>query len=319
MKKAKLVLLFFFGAFYCITANGNNSNTTNLQLKTTTTPFYYSESDVKNRIENSSSLLSPYYEPTVQFYVKDNLYQGKRGFAKTLGRTEMYFPIIEQYLASYGLPDDLKYLVVVESQANPHAASNVGAVGLWQLMPETARQYGLTVNDFQDDRKDPRKATEAALRYLSYLHNFLGDWALAIAAYNCGQGRVKRAVNEVNSRDYNDLKHLLPRQTQKYIPAIIAANYSVNHHHLHKVTAASIGYQVKFTAALQVFDKITFAQISNISNTPIEIIKKLNPSYKKGYIPTSKRGNYIVLPSSDINKLSQFLNYSNRYAVEMRF
>ena len=315
MKKAKLLLLVAFGAFFCITAS---SNTTNLQLKVTT-PFYYSESDVKNRIENSSSLLASHYEPAVQFFVKDNLYQGKRGFAKTLGRTEMYFPIIEQYLASYGLPDDLKYLVVVESQANPHAASSVGAVGLWQLMPETARQYGLTVNDFQDDRKDPRKATEAALRYLSYLHGLLGDWALAIAAYNCGQGRVKKAVNEANSSRYDELKHLLPQQTQKYIPAIIAANYSVNHYHLHKVTAAEIAYEVKFTAALQVFDKISFMEISNISNTPIEIIKKLNPSYKKGYIPASKRGNYIVLPSADINQLSQHLNYSDRYVVEMRF
>jgi len=303
------------GAFFCITATGN---TTDLHLKTTT-PFYYSESDVKDRIENSSSLLSPYYEPTVQFFVKDNLYQGKRGFAKTLGRTEMYFPIIEQYLASYGLPDDLKYMVVVESQANPHAASNVGAVGLWQLMPETARQYGLTVNDFQDDRKDPRKATEAALRYLSYLHGLLGDWVLAVAAYNCGQGRVKRAINEAKSGDYEALKHLLPQQTQKYIPAIIAANYSVNHYHLHKVTAATVDYEVKFTAAIQVFDKITFEEISNISNTPIEIIQKLNPSYPKGYVPASKRGNYIVLPSADISKLSQFLNYSDRYVVEMRF
>ena len=315
MKKAKWMLLLAVGAFYSITAS---STTIDFKYKENL-PFYYSESDVKSRIENSSSLLAPHYEPAVQYFVKDNLYQGKKGFAHTLGRTEMYFPIIEQYLASYGLPDDLKYLVIVESQANPHATSSVGAVGLWQLMPETARRYGLTVNDIQDDRKDPRKATEAALRYLSYLHSFLGDWALAIAAYNCGEGRVKKAVNELNSSDYATLKHLLPKQTQKYIPAIIAANYSVNHYHLHKVTAKSITYEVKFTDAVQVFDKLTFAEISNITNTPIEVIRKLNPSYKREYVPATKRGNYVVLPSADINKLSQFLNYSDRYVVEMRF
>ncbi len=309
------MLLLVLGVFYSITASS-----TTIDFKyNENPPFYYSESDVKNHIENSSSLLSPYYEPVVQFFVKDNLYQGKKGFAHTLGRTEMYFPVIEQYLASYGLPDDLKYLVVVESQANPHATSSVGAVGLWQLMPETARRYGLTVNDIQDDRKDPRKATEAALRYLTYLHSYLGDWVLAIAAYNCGEGRVRKAIKEANSIDYADLKHLLPKQTQKYIPAIIAANYSVNNYHQHKVTAKPISYEVKFTDALQVFDKLTFTEISNITNTPIEIIRKLNPSYKKGYVPTTKRGNYVVLPSSDINKLSQFLDYSDRYVVEMRF
>ena len=112
---------------------------------------------------------------------------------------------------------------------------------------------------------------------------------------------------------------MLPKQTQKYIPAIIAANYSVNNFHLHRVTAKPVDYEVKFTDALQVFDKLTFDEISNITNTSIEIIRKLNPSYSKGYVPASKRGNYIVLPSSEINKLSQFLDYSDRYVVEMRF
>jgi len=315
MNQAKVLLLLAIGVFFCITAS---SNTTYLHTEETTA-FYYSEEDVKNRIQNNSSLLSNHYEPTVQTFVKDNLYQGKKGFARTLGRTEIYFPVIEQYLEFYGLPDDLKYMVIVESQANPHAKSGVGAVGLWQLMEVTATRYGLTVNDVQDDRKDPRKATEAALKYLSYLHGLFGDWAMAIAAYNCGEGRVKRAIKEANSTQFEVVKDFLPQQTQKYIPAIIAANYSVNHFHLHNVTAKEVEYAVKFTEALQVFDKLTFPEISNITNTPIPIIQKLNPSYTKGYIPTSKRGNYIVLPASDINKLSQFLNYDDRFVVEMKF
>jgi len=313
MKEAKVLLLLMIGVVFSITASSNTTS----DLSTTT---YYSEADVATRILNSSAVLAEHYEPTVHDFVKDNLYQGKRGFAKTLSRTQMYFPVIEQYLEFYGLPDDLKHMVIVESQAKPHAQSSVGAVGLWQLMPETATRYGLTVNDVQDDRKDPRKATEAALKYLSYLHEFLGgDWALAISAYNCGEGRVKRAIREANSTDYEVVKDYLPKQTQKYVPAIIAAGYSVNYHHLHNVQTADLDYAVKFTNAIQVFDKLSFTEISNITNTPIAIIQRLNPSYTKGYIPTSKRGNYVVLPASAISTLSQFLNYSDRYVVETRF
>lgn len=317
MKKAKNLLLSMIGVLYCVVAMGNI--TSDLSLKETNATYYYSEADVATKIQNSSSVLADHYEPTVHLFVKDNLYQGKKGFARTLSRTQMYFPLIEQYLAANGLPDDLKHLIVVESQANPHAKSSVGAVGLWQLMPVTATRYGLTVNDVQDDRKDPRKATEAALKYLSYLHGLFGDWALAISAYNCGQGRVKRAIKEAGSSDYNVVKSFLPQQTQKYVPAIIAANYCVKYYEDHNVQAAELEYEVKFTDAIQIFDKLTFTEISNITNTPIKIIQKLNPSYTKGYIPASKRGNYVVLPASEVNKLSQFLNYSDRFVVEMRF
>jgi len=317
MKKAKILLLSMIGVLYCITASSNT--TSDLSVKETFATYYYSEEDVANKILNSSSVLAPHYGPTVHHFVKDNLYQGKKGFARTLSRTQMYFPVIEQYLAANGLPDDLKYLIVVESQANPHAQSGVGAMGLWQLMPVTATRYGLTVNDVQDDRKDPRKATEAALKYLSYLHGLFGDWALAISAYNCGQGRVKKAIKAANSTDYDQVKQFLPQQTQKYVPAIIAAGYCVKYYDQHNVQATSLEYEVKFTDAIQVFDKLTFTEISNITNTPIEIVQRLNPSYTKGYIPGTKRGNYVVLPASKIDQLSQFLNYSDRFVVEMRF
>ena len=322
MKKVKVLLLMGLGVMWSFaTLKANVSDKFEYSYKVEKA-FYatYSEEEIKNRILNSSNILAHHYDASVPYFVKDNLYYGRRGFSKTLGRTQIYFPIIEQYLKMYGLPDDLKHLVIVESHANPHATSYCGAKGLWQMMPETARRYGLRVNSFQDDRKDPRKATEAAIRYLSYLYEFLNrDWTLAIAAYNCGEGRVRRAIRQANSYDYNKIKYFLPKQTQKYIPAIIAANYSIENYAQYGVRPANTPYSLRFTNTVKVFDKLTFAEISNISNTPIAIVKKLNPSYSRGYVPTSKKGNYIILPSINTNQLSRFLKNSNRYAVQMRF
>ncbi len=243
-----------------------------------------------------------------------------KAFKKTLSRGLMYFPVIEKYLRLYNLPNDLKNMVVVESHINPHAVSHCGAMGLWQLMPETARRYGLVVNAHQDDRKDPRKATEAALRYLTYLYNFLNkDWTLAIAAYNCGEGRVRKAIRQANSYDYDKVKAFLPKQTQKYIPAIIAAGYAMENYSRYGLHPVSVDYTLRFTNTVKVFDKLAFAEIADITNTPIATIKKLNPSYKKGYVPASRKGNYVVLPSVNTNQLSRFLRSANRYAIAMRF
>lgn len=309
MKKVKVLLLLSIGVMWCMTATATSS-------LLTASSFNYSEEEVRNRIQKSSHILAENYESAVNYFVKDNLYYGRKGFKKTLARTQIYFPVIEEYLRFYRLPDDLKHMVVVESQANPHAKSPVGAIGLWQLMPQTARRFGLIVNSRQDDRKDPRKATEAALRYLHYLYNFFGkEWDLAIAAYNCGEGRVKQAISKANSTQFEKVKYYLPKQTKKYIPAIIAAGYSVNYHWLHGVAPGRVDYAMKFSKAVKVYDRLSFAEIANITNTSIAIIRKLNPSYHRGFVPASRKGNYVVLPATCINQLSQYLQYSNRYFV----
>jgi membrane-bound lytic murein transglycosylase D len=324
MKKVKVLLLLSIGVMWSLTTlTANVSNEPNYEYDATALAAFnanYSEKEIKATVLNSSSILASHYDASVQYFVKDNLYYGRKGFSKTLGRSMMYFPIIEKYLERYNAPQDLKYLMIVESHANPHATSSVGAKGLWQMMPETARRYGLVVNATQDDRKDPRKATEAAIKYLTYLYEYLNnDWTLAIAAYNCGEGRVRKAIRQANSYDYTKIKHLLPKQTQKYIPAIIAAGYSIEHYQKYGVRAANTPYSLRFTSSVKVFDKLTFAEISNITNTPISTVQKLNPSYTKGYVPANKKGNYVILPSVSTSQLSSHLKRSNRYAVQMRF
>ena len=133
------------------------------------------------------------------------------------------FPMIEGILAAHGLPVALKSIVAVESNFNPAALSPKGARGLWQLMPATARRYGLVIDERRDERLDPWKSTLVAARYLHDLYAQFQDWPLALAAYNAGEGLVQNAVDRVGARDFSTLSRrlALPEETRRYVPAVL--------------------------------------------------------------------------------------------------
>ena len=135
-------------------------------------------------------------------------------------RAREYFPLIEEELKAAGLPDDLKYLAVAESDLRPGVVSPAGALGLWQFMPATARRFGLTVNDRLDQRHLPESILGAAKAFLKSLRASFGDWPLALAAYNAGEGRIRKAMAEQGVRDYWQLD--LPRETERYVYRIAA-------------------------------------------------------------------------------------------------
>jgi membrane-bound lytic murein transglycosylase D len=133
--------------------------------------------------------------------------------------------MIESALDKYNLPHELKYLPIIESAFNPKAVSRVGAKGLWQFMFYTGKQYGLVANSYIDERFDPMKSTHAAMKYLRDLYNFFQSWDLAIAAYNCGPGNVKKAIIRSGGKtNFWQIYRYLPRETRGYIPAFIAVN-----------------------------------------------------------------------------------------------
>jgi membrane-bound lytic murein transglycosylase MltF len=151
------------------------------------------------------------------------------GFERSLGRMSKYTEMITAKLEAKQAPRDLIYLAMIESEFNPSARSPMKAVGMWQFMTATARRFGLAVGPKVDERKDPARATDAAVEYLSSLHDRFGSWYLAAAAYNSGEGTVLRALKKVTGRstgtdeDFFRILPTLPRETQDYVPKLIAA------------------------------------------------------------------------------------------------
>ena len=142
---------------------------------------------------------------------------------RSLARLDLLRPIIEPELARAGLPVELSGMVQIESGAQTFALSPRGARGLWQLMPDTARRYGLTVTTRRDERLDAYKSTRAAARYLRTLYGQFGDWSLVFAAYNAGEQTVQRAIDRSGTTDFFQLNRLLPPETRSYVPAVWAS------------------------------------------------------------------------------------------------
>jgi membrane-bound lytic murein transglycosylase D len=167
--------------------------------------------------------------PRVQTWIKRFTTTQRGSFNTYLSRMPRYETMISKKLADRGMPQGLIYLAMIESGFNPRAKSPVKASGLWQFMSATGREYGLTVNGRVDERNNPVRSTDAALRYLDRLYDRFGSWYLAAAAYNTGQGRVARVMKQVTGKtrgtdaDFYRIAHRLPQETRDYVPKMIAA------------------------------------------------------------------------------------------------
>ncbi len=175
------------------------------------------EDEIRFRFQLMRSPVSPVFDDDVEAYLRRYLTYGSKETEEMLGRAETIFPIVEHYLALHGLPEQLKYIPMVESSCVIYAVSTRGAAGLWQFIPSTATHFGLSINQYIDERMDPYKSTEAAVKYLKRLYDRFGSWELALAAYNCGPTRLSRTIQAFGSNDFWKIKEGLPKETQRYI------------------------------------------------------------------------------------------------------
>jgi membrane-bound lytic murein transglycosylase D len=216
-----------------------------------------------------------------------------------LGMADFYFPVIEPILEQYGLPLELKYLVVVESALNPVAVSRVGACGLWQFMLPTGKNYGLEINSLIDDRRDPVKSTHAACRYFMDMYDIYGDWHLVIASYNCGPGNVNKAIRRSGGKtDFWKIYPYLPRETRSYVPLFIAANYVMNYYCDHNICPVQTNLPLA-TDTVMVTQMLHLQQVADMLQMDIELLRILNPQYRRDIVPGHSKPSVLKLPAVD--------------------
>jgi len=256
---------------------------------------------IKDRLNNMSSVIDLRYSEYVGKKINNYTVRGKHETEKLLARYSMYAGKIENEIYSRNLPDILKFIPIIESELKPNARSRSGAVGMWQFMKGTAKNYGLEINSTVDERKDSERSTEAALDYLTYLYNRFGDWSLAIAAYNCGPGNMNKAIRKAGgSRDFYVVSKFLKKETQNYIPKLIAAKYVMNYYHTYDIVP-NFSEELYFsTSATKVHNKMQLEEIANNLDLELEILQKMNAHFKKNYIPTSEKGYNLLLPSESL-------------------
>lgn len=257
-----------------------------------------SKSVLKERLQNMSSVIDIRYTDITERKINEYVNRGRRGSEELLGRVSMYFPTIENVLWQKNLPEIIKYIPIIESSLRPQARSRANAVGMWQFMKPTGKMYDLTINNTIDERRDPVKATKAAGEYFLDLYEMFDDWTLAIAAYNCGPGNVRKAIRRSGGKtNYWEIRKFLPKETRAYIPKLIAAMYLMNYYHIHEIQPATISDELMFTATVTVHESITLKDLSKNVGVDIVTLQLLNPEYLKKYIPAKASGNDLRLPT----------------------
>jgi membrane-bound lytic murein transglycosylase D len=253
------------------------------------------------RLNETEQVVDLSYNKVVKNYIVMYTERRRELVEIMLGLSAYYFPIFEETLDKYDMPLELKYMAIIESALNPVARSRVGANGLWQFMYGTAKNMNLEITSFVDERRDPVKSTDAAARYLKWLHDIYGDWHLAIAAYNCGPGNVNRAIRRSGGkRNYWEIYYRLPRETRGYVPAFIAATYAFQYYEQHNLIPLypKISLQVD---TIMVNDYLHFNQIEAKLAIEKEQIRALNPMYRRDVIPARESKPYpLVLPEEKI-------------------
>ncbi|PJJ10104.1 membrane-bound lytic murein transglycosylase D [Flavobacterium sp. 1] len=242
------------------------------------------------------------YNQGLENLIKSFLKNRKKAFANQMAVAQYYFPIFEEALAKQNVPLEIKYLAVVESALNPMAVSRVGATGLWQFMYNTGKQYNLNIDSYIDERSDPLKASAAAAQYMTNMFTVFNDWDLVLASYNSGPGNVTKAIRRSGGlQNFWNIKKYLPQETQGYVPAFLATMYIYEYHKEHGINPKKALVRHFATDTVMVKKEMSFAQISNLLDIPIEQLQALNPSYKRNVIPNyAGKSHYLTLPSCKV-------------------
>ena len=234
----------------------------------------------------------------VRFYVEGFCGRMRDFFERALARSGKYRSMMADILRSEGLPDKLVYLALIESGFSTHAYSRAQALGPWQFMRGTALQYGLTINSWLDERRDPVLSTRAAAAYLKDLHEKFGEWFLAAAAYNAGEGRVGTALQRSKTNDYwllrQERKHL-KLETRDYVPKFVAAALIARQPERYGFEEISYEAPMEYDEVI-VNQPLRLETVARLANTEVDLIKELNPALLRDFTPPTEGGFTLRLP-----------------------
>ncbi len=240
------------------------------------------------------------YTPELEDLIKKYLKNRKKFFNENAKLINYYFPIFEKALQNNKAPLELKYLPIIESRLNPRAISKAGATGLWQFMYAAAKENGLELNSYIDERMDPAKSSEAAAKYLLKLKESYNDWTLAIAAYNAGPRTISKAIIRSGGyKNFWNIRGFLPYETARYVPSFIATMYVLEYANEHGIALYKEGATKNKTDTIHVKEQIAFSHIARFLEIPLDTIEFLNPSYIHKIIPKiNNKIQAITLPEN---------------------
>jgi membrane-bound lytic murein transglycosylase D len=265
---------------------------------------------VADRLSCINSKIPLVYNDKIQAFINYFTVRDREYTRMVMRRKHLYFPIFEKYLKQYGLPDELKYLSIIESGLNPRAASRVRAVGLWQFMSATGKYFGLNNDWYIDERMDPEMSTDAACRYLKSLYGMFGNWELALAAYNTGPGNVKRAIRKSGYKhSFWEVYSHLPRETRSYVPQFMAMIYTMNYLEEHNLFVEDEEMPMSYDT-LQVDNFVHLETFAKLTGTCLEDLQKLNPSILHNAVPETRGTFTLNVPMMTKSKLQM-----NRWAI----
>lgn len=269
---------------------------------------YDKELETLSSFDIDSSFL---YDPIMNEMKQKTLLKDKH-FFKAMEEAYLFIPAIKNTLSKYDVPQEFLYLAMAESNFRTKAYSNKRAAGLWQFMPETAKRYNLNIDEYTDERRDPIKSTEAAAKYLSSLHKRFGKWYLAAIAYNCGGGRLSRAIQKAGTDDIavllDEEKKYIPKESRYYIRKIVALSLIGSDEHyllkseyeylLNRANAYSM-------ATIKLGSGESLARISKLLGIPLSDLKKLNRHLKYDFVPPYAQGYEIYIPYIKLSEFKQ--------------
>lgn len=286
-------------------AFSQENNSTDFEQQNVVLPNYQYEyvpdftyEEVAQRIQKLELEMDFELNDQVFSYIHYFTVRNRSWIKMVLARKEQYFPMYEETMKNEGMPVEIQHLSIIESGLDPKIRSRVGAMGLWQFMPATGREYGMQVNHHVDDRMDPEKSTLAAAKYLKALYKMFGDWEVALAAYNCGPGNVQRAIRRSGGKTtFWGIYDFLPRETRNYVPQFQAMLYILNHLDEHNFRLEEPSYPLEYEHVN--FDRaFKLEKLASLTSICLSDLEKLNPSINQGQVPESNRSMSIRIPKA---------------------